>query len=62
MGSRGTFPPKILIYRHRRTGQRGEVGLQPPPNFGKLRFFGEQEQIGAKPVFKDISMFILLFF
>ena len=62
MGSRGTFPPKILKYRHRRTGQRGEVGLQPPQILENSDFFGEQEQIGAKPVFKDISMFILLLF
>ena len=33
---------------HRRTGQ----------NFGQLRFFGQQEKIWAKTVFKDVSMFI----
>ena len=29
----------------------------PPQNFGQLRFFGQQEKIWAKPVFKDVSMF-----
>ena len=33
----------------------------PPPNFGQLRFFGQHEKIWAKPVFKDVCMFLLLF-
>ena len=32
-----------------RAGGRGR--LQPPPKFGQLRFFGQQEKIWAKPVF-----------
>ena len=32
-------------------------GAAAPPNFGQLRFFGQQEKIWAKPVFKDVSMF-----
>ena len=37
-----------------RTG--GTRGAVAPPNFGQLRFFGQQEKIWAKPVFKDVSM------
>ena len=33
-------------------------GAAAPPNFGQLSFFGQQEKIWAKPVFKDVSMFI----
>ena len=45
------------------TGVRagGARGAAAPPNFGQLRFFGQQEKIWAKPVFKDVSMFIELF-
>ena len=35
----------------------GARGAAAPPNFGQLRFFGQQEKIWAKPVFKDVSMF-----
>ena len=38
----------------------GARGAAAPPNFGRLRFFGQQEKIWAKPVFKDVSMFFLL--
>ena len=36
----------------------GKGGCSPPPNFGQLRFFGQREKIWAKPVLKDVSMFI----
>ena len=36
----------------------GATGAAAPPNFGQLRFFGQGEKIWAKPVFKDVSMFI----
>ena len=36
----------------------GARGAAAPPNFGQLRFFGQQGKIWAKPVFKDVSMFI----
>ena len=36
----------------------GARGAAAPPNFGQLRFFGQREKIWAKPVFKDVSMFI----
>ena len=36
----------------------GARGAAAPPNFGQLRFFGQLEKIWAKPVFKDVSMFI----
>ena len=39
----------------------GRGGLQPPPpKFGQLRFFGQQEKTWAKPVFKDVSMFFII--
>ena len=36
-------------------------GAAAPPKFGQLRFFGQHEKIWAKPVFKDVSMFLVLF-
>ena len=47
---------ELSVYIGVRAGGRG--GLQPPPNFGQLSFFGQQEKIWAKPDFKDVSMFI----
>ena len=38
----------------------GARGAAAPPKFGQLRFFGQQEKIWAKPVFKDVSMFIII--
>ena len=35
----------------------GARGAAAPPDFGQLRFFGQQEKIWAKPAFKDVSMF-----
>ena len=40
----------------------GARGAAAPPNFGQLRFFGQQEKIWAKPAFKDVFMFFLLIF
>ena len=45
---------------HRRTGRGGEGAAAPPPNFGQLRFFGQQEKIWAKPFFKNVSVFFLI--
>ena len=47
----------------RPTGVRagGARGAAAPPKFGQLRFFGQEEKIWAKPVFKDVFMFIELF-
>ena len=39
-------------------GARGAAA--PPAKFGQLRFFGQQEKIWAKPVFKDVSMFFII--
>ena len=39
----------------------GARGAAAPPNFGQLRFFGQQEKNWAKPVFKDISMLFYYF-
>ena len=36
-------------------------GAAAPPNYGQLRFFGQQEKIWAKPVFKNISMLLHYF-
>ena len=33
-----------------------------PPNFGQLRFFGQQEKIWAKPGFKDVPLFFYCYF
>ena len=38
----------------------GARGAAAPPKFGQLRFFGQQEKTWAKPVFKDVSMFIII--
>ena len=38
----------------------GARGAASPPKFGQLRVFGQQEKIWAKPVFKDVSMFIII--
>ena len=37
-------------------------GAAAPPNFGQLRFFGQQEKIWAKPGFKDVSMFFYYYY
>ena len=47
-----------LVYIGVRAG--GARGAAAPPKFGQLRFFGQQEKIWAKPVFKDVSMFIII--
>ena len=39
-------------------GARGAAAL---PNFGQLRFFGQQEKIWAKPFFKGVSVFFYYF-
>ena len=38
----------------------GARGAAAPPKFGQLRFFGQQEKIWAKPVFKDVSVFFII--
>ena len=55
------YPDQYFPAKHRRTGPGGEGAAAPPPNFGQLRFFGQYEKIWAKPVFKDVSLFLLLF-
>ena len=37
----------------------GARGAAAPPNFGQLRFFGQQEKIWAKPTFKHVSCFFM---
>ena len=56
------------IYNIKRERERGYIGVRAggargaaaPPKFGQLRFFGQQEKIWAKPVFKDVSMFVII--
>ena len=40
----------------------GARGAAAPPKFGQLRFFGQQEKIWTKPVFKDVSMFFFYYY
>ena len=53
----------VLPLRERNIGVRAgrARGAGAPPNFGQLRFFGRHEKIWAKPVFKDVCMFLLFF-
>ena len=37
----------------------GARGAAASPNFGQLRFFGQQEKIWAKLFFKDVSVFFI---
>ena len=58
-----TFPQVVLsriVFIGVRAG--GARGAAVPPNFGQLRFFGQQEKIWAEPVFKDVSMFLYYYF
>ena len=48
---------RILLAIGVRAG--GARGAAAPPNFGQLRFFGQQEKIWAKPTFKDVSCFFM---
>ena len=43
--------------KHRRTGRGGEGGCSPP-KFWATQIFWAAREIWAKPVFKDVSMFI----
>ena len=54
-----SLEPLSHASKHRRTGRGGEGGAAPP-KFGQLRFFGQQQKIWAKPVFKDVSMFVII--
>ena len=62
MGSRGTFPPKILKYRHRRTGQRGEVGLQPPQILENSDFLGSKNKLGQSQFLKTFPCLFYYYF
>ena len=63
MGEARSQPAGEAQLTHRRTGrgEGGEGGCSPPQNFGQLRFFGQQVKFWAKPVLKDISMFLYYF-
>ena len=54
-GAEELFSVTLIVIGVRTRGARGAAA---PPNFGQLRFFGQQEKIWAKPVFKDVSVFI----
>ena len=45
---------KVAFYIGERA--RGARGAAAPPNFGRLRLFGQREKIWAKSVFKDVSI------
>ena len=49
-----SFCPSEMNIGVRAGGARGAAA---PPNFGQLRFFGQQEKIWAKLFFKDVSVF-----
>ena len=51
---------KVNVIGVRAGAGGGARGTAAPPKFGQLRFFGQQEKIWAKPVFKDVSMFIII--
>ena len=53
---------KKNCHSHRLTGRGGGGSRRAavPPDFGQLRFFGQQEKIWAKPVLKDVSTFCLI--
>ena len=52
---------KENCHSHRRTGLWGGARrAEVHPNFGQLRFVGQQDKIWAKPVLKDVSMFCLI--
>ena len=53
----GNFPVKTESIGVRAGGARGAA---PPPKFGQLRFFGQQEKIWAKLLLKDVSMFFII--
>ena len=50
----------MLLITHIGVRAGGARGAAAPPKFGQLRFFGQQEKIWAKPVFKDVSMFFII--
>ena len=52
------FPTPTPFIGVRAGGARGAAA---PTKFGQLRFFGQHEKIWAKPIFKDVSMFLVLF-
>ena len=51
------FPDACLFGIGVRAG--GVRGAAAPPNFGQLRFFGQQEKTWAKLTFKDVSCFFM---
>ena len=58
VNTRSNISMKLFFIGVRAGGARGAAA---PPNFGQLRFFGHHEKIWAKPVFKDVPMFLSLF-
>ena len=62
VGSRGTFLPKILKYRHRCTGQRGKVGLQPPQILENSDFWGSKNKLGQSQFLKTFPCLFYYYF
>ena len=51
---------KTTVYWYIGVRAGGARGAVAPPNFGQLRFLGQQEKIWAKPFFKDVSVFFFI--
>ena len=51
-----------LLLNAQAYGPRGRGGLQPPTNFGQLRFFGQREKIWANQFFKTFPCFLNHYF
>ena len=55
-----TFHGSQTMLKHIGVRAGGATGAAGPPKFRQLRFFGQQDKIWAKPVFKDVSMFFII--
>ena len=50
----------FVCHIHRRTGRGGEGGCSPPPKFGQLSFFGQQEKFGQSQFLKKFPCYFNL--
>ena len=61
-GTKKYYSIKAIIGVWAGVGGGGGQGGCSPPNFGQLRFFGQQEKIWAEPVFKTFPCFFLNYY